>query len=40
MLFILTYAERGRAFGFKENSRGEIAFMFFDRFNVFERVIN
>ena len=40
MLFVL--ADGGRAgqvlFGFKENSKGEITFMFYDAFNVYERV--
>ncbi len=42
MLFILTDGERAGQvlFGFKENSKGEIAFMFYDAFNVFERVSN
>lgn len=40
MLFILADGERAGQvlFGFKENSKGEIAFMFSDAFNVFERV--
>ena len=40
MLFILADGERAGQvlFGFKENSKGEIAFMFYDAFNVFERV--
>jgi hypothetical protein len=42
MLFILSDGERAGQvlFGFKENSKGEIAFMFYDAFNVFERVSN
>ena len=39
MLFILADGERAGQvlFGFKENSKGEITFMFYDAFNVFER---
>ena len=42
MLFVLADGERAGQvrFGFKENARGEIAFMFYDSFNVFERVLN
>ena len=42
MLFILADGERAGQvrFGFKENAKGEIAFMFYDAFNVFERVSN
>jgi CubicO group peptidase (beta-lactamase class C family) len=42
MLFILADGERAGQvlFGFKQNSKGEIAFMFYDAFNVFERVSN
>lgn len=42
MLFILANSERAGQvlFGFKENSKGEIAFMFYDAFNVFERASN
>lgn len=42
MLFILADGERAGQvlFGFKENSKGEIAFMFYDAFNVYERVSN
>jgi CubicO group peptidase (beta-lactamase class C family) len=42
MLFILSDGERAGQvlFGFKENLKGEIAFMFYDAFNVFERVPN
>jgi hypothetical protein len=40
MLFILADSERAGQvlFGFKENSKGEIAFMFYDAFNVFEKL--
>jgi CubicO group peptidase (beta-lactamase class C family) len=40
MLFILADGERAGQvlFGFKTNSKGKIAFMFYDAFNVFERV--
>lgn len=40
MVFILTDGElAGQVlFGFKQNSKGEIAFMFYDRFNVFEKI--
>jgi hypothetical protein len=40
MLFVLTDGVRAGEvhFGFKENSKGENAFMFYDAFNVFERV--
>ena len=40
MLFILINSERAGQvlFGFKENSKGEIAFMFYDAFNVYEKV--
>jgi len=41
MLFVLTDGElRGQAhFGFKKNSKGEIAFMFYDAFNVYEKIM-
>jgi CubicO group peptidase (beta-lactamase class C family) len=40
MLFILADGERAGQvlFGFKENAQGEITFMFYDTFNVYERV--
>jgi hypothetical protein len=42
MLFVLADSERAGQvlFGFKQNSNGEISFMFYDAFNVFERVLN
>jgi hypothetical protein len=40
MLFVLADGERAGQvlFGFKDNSKGEIMFMFYDAFNVYERV--
>jgi len=40
MLFILAEGERAGQvlFGFKENRKGEVGFMFYDAFNVYERV--
>lgn len=40
MLFVLTDGEQaGQAlFGFKENSKGEIAYMFHNAYMVYERV--
>lgn len=40
MLFVLANGERAGQvlFGFKENAKGEITFMFYDTFNVYEKV--
>jgi CubicO group peptidase (beta-lactamase class C family) len=40
MLFVLADGERAGQvlFGFKEDSKGEIAFMFYDAYNVYEKV--
>ena len=41
MLFILADGERAGQvlFGFKENSKGEISYMFYDAYNVYEKIV-